>query len=93
LHTRFTNFFHRNKRPQDKQKNAKPHESLTNDQFYYAETWGYKCDAHEVLTEDGYLLVMYRLSKQGDDPKGQFSISSYMSIKSLTIKYKFRHSR
>ncbi|KAI8880438.1 alpha/beta-hydrolase [Backusella circina FSU 941] len=69
LHTQFMNFFYQNKRPQDKLKNTKPHELLTNDQFYYAETWGYKCDAHEVHTEDGYLLVMYRLSKKGGDPK------------------------
>lgn len=31
---------------------------------YYAEFWGYDCDAHDVETEDGFVLRMYHIKSR-----------------------------
>lgn len=46
-------------------------EQLTQDETYYAERWGYKSELHHVVTEDGYILKMYRIFKKDTNPQGR----------------------
>lgn len=59
------------KRIQEDQEAIKPDELLLQDETYYAERWGYKSEMHQVLTQDGYVLQMYRISKKGSNPQGK----------------------
>jgi hypothetical protein len=61
-----------NNRPHDNEVNSQPDELVTNSEIYYAEKWGYKSERHHVVTKDGYILSMYRLSKKSADPKGKY---------------------
>ncbi|KAI9029937.1 Alpha/Beta hydrolase protein [Phycomyces nitens] len=49
--------------PQDE-----PKEDITSDEAYYSSRWGYDCTAHKVVTKDGYILSMYRITKKGVNP-------------------------
>jgi hypothetical protein len=35
-------------------------EEITRDETYYAKRWGYNCQEHRAITEDGFILKMYR---------------------------------
>lgn len=59
------------KRAQEDQELLKPNELLMQDETYYADRWGYKSEMHQVLTQDGYVLKMYRISKKGSNPQGR----------------------
>lgn len=59
------------KRPQQDQESFKPDELLIQDETYYANRWGYTSEMHQVLTQDGYVLKMFRIFKKGSDPKGK----------------------
>ncbi|KAI7894384.1 Alpha/Beta hydrolase protein [Mucor mucedo] len=59
------------KRIQEDQEALKPDELLIQDETYYADRWGYKSEMHQVLTQDGYVLQMYRISKKGSNPQGK----------------------
>ncbi|RCH81022.1 hypothetical protein CU098_004643 [Rhizopus stolonifer] len=48
-----------------------PDEMITADETYYAKKWGYESEKHELVTEDGYIIVMYRIYKKGTNPKGK----------------------
>lgn len=61
----------KNKRPQEDQELLKPVELLTQDETYYADRWGYKSEMHQVLTQDGYVLKMFRIFKKGSNPQGK----------------------
>lgn len=49
-----------------------PHEIITQDEAYYVKRWGYQCESYEVVTPDGYIIHMHRVSKKGmDDSRHQ----------------------
>ncbi|GAA5802632.1 hypothetical protein HPULCUR_008105 [Helicostylum pulchrum] len=52
-------------RPQLAKEQFVPDELLTQDETYYASRWGYTSQLHKVVTEDGYILTMYRIFKKG----------------------------
>ncbi|PHZ14919.1 alpha/beta-hydrolase [Rhizopus microsporus ATCC 52813] len=62
--------YHKTERPQDILENTLPDEVITQDETYYAEKWGYISEKHEVVTEDGYIIIMYRLYRKGCKPSG-----------------------
>jgi hypothetical protein len=64
-------YLFRKKRPQDHEEIEIPDELLTRDETYYADRWGYTSEMHEVLTQDGYILKMYRIFKKGSLPQGR----------------------
>ncbi|KAI8340343.1 Alpha/Beta hydrolase protein [Chlamydoabsidia padenii] len=39
-------------------------EDITQDETYYASRWGYHCQQHTVITQDGYQLNLYRFSRK-----------------------------
>lgn len=43
-------------------------EEITRDETYYAKRWGYDCQEHKAITEDGFILKMYRFSPQHAGP-------------------------
>jgi hypothetical protein len=47
-----------------------PGERFSTRTEYYAEFWGYDCDAHDVETEDGFVLRLYNIKsrKRGRRP-------------------------
>ncbi|KAG0780631.1 hypothetical protein G6F22_009979 [Rhizopus arrhizus] len=61
--------YFRTKRPQDVFENIIPDEVITKDETYYAKKWGYESERHEVITEDGYIIIMYRIYKKGSNPR------------------------
>jgi hypothetical protein len=61
-----------NNRLHDNEANSQPDELVTNNEIYYAEKWGYQSERHHVVTKDGYILCIYRLSKKGADSKGNY---------------------
>lgn len=63
--------YFRTKRPQDVFENIIPDEVITKDETYYAKKWGYESERHEVITEDGYIIIMYRIYKKGSNPRGK----------------------
>lgn len=63
-------FLDKRKRIQEADENDMPDELLTQDETYYAERWGYTSEMHEVATQDGYILKMYRIYKKGSVPRG-----------------------
>jgi hypothetical protein len=67
----------RKKRPQDHEELDAPDELLTQDETYYADRWGYTSEMHEVLTQDGYILTMYRIFKKGSLPQGNYPFLSF----------------
>lgn len=71
-------YLFRKKRPQDHKEFGVPDEQLIPDETYYANRWGYKSEMHEVLTQDGYILTMYRIFKKGSLPHGIVIIKSKM---------------
>lgn len=68
-------YYYKKKRAQDsEEKIINQKELLTQDEVYYANLWGYTSEKHEVVTEDGYILSMYRIFKKGTNPQGNSSI-------------------
>ncbi|KAI8344495.1 Alpha/Beta hydrolase protein [Chlamydoabsidia padenii] len=41
-------------------------EDITQDETYYAQRWGYNCQSHKTITEDGHILQMYRFGPKGN---------------------------
>lgn len=66
--------YHKTERSQDILENALPDEDITQDETYYAEKWGYISEKHEVVTEDGYIIIIYRLYRKGCKPSGMISV-------------------
>lgn len=58
-------YYRRKVRPQHAKEQFVPDELLTQDETYYASRWGYTSQLHKVVTEDGYILTMYRIFKKG----------------------------
>jgi hypothetical protein len=63
-------YYYKKTRPQDFLEHPIPDELLVPDETYYAGRWGYTSEMHEVLTQDGYILRMYRIFKKGTNPQG-----------------------
>lgn len=63
-------YYYKKKRVQDSQERPKPKELLTQDEIYYASMYGYESEMHQVATDDGYILKMYRIFKKGTNPHG-----------------------
>ncbi|KAG0172077.1 hypothetical protein DFQ28_010067 [Apophysomyces sp. BC1034] len=61
----YTMDIHRTACKQDEKKILE--EKVSADETYYAKRYGYDCQIHRVVTEDGHVLVIYRISKQGSD--------------------------
>ncbi|KAF7725199.1 hypothetical protein EC973_000365 [Apophysomyces ossiformis] len=49
-------------------------EEITTDETYYPKRYGYDCQVHRVLTEDGYILIMYRIGKKGSYQQGKRAV-------------------
>lgn len=65
-------YYYKKKRPQENQESLIPNEFISADETYYASRWGYKSEPHQVVTEDGYILTMYRISKKANKgPRGK----------------------
>ncbi|ORZ13635.1 Alpha/Beta hydrolase protein [Absidia repens] len=43
-------------------------EEIAQDESYYARRWGYDCHQHNVTTQDGYILKMYRFAQKRKIP-------------------------
>ncbi|KAL0095708.1 Alpha/Beta hydrolase protein [Phycomyces blakesleeanus] len=52
----------------DEPEENQPKEDIIPDEIYYASRWGYDSTLHQVVTKDGYILSMYRVSKKGVNP-------------------------
>lgn len=39
-------------------------EEITQNELYYAKRWGYDCQQHKVITQDGYILTLYRFAQK-----------------------------
>ncbi|KAI9254040.1 Alpha/Beta hydrolase protein [Sporodiniella umbellata] len=67
----FDFFFIKTKRPQEIYEKPIPDEMITSNEAYYANKWGYESEKHEVITEDGYIIVMHRIYKKSTNPRGR----------------------
>jgi hypothetical protein len=62
-------------------------EKITRDETYYAKRWGYDCQEHTAITEDGFILKMYRFSsnhagRANGMPSG-FQLPLYLTLRFL----------
>ncbi|RCI05822.1 hypothetical protein CU098_013566, partial [Rhizopus stolonifer] len=64
-------YYYKTTRPQESQESLIPDEVLTNDETYYTNRWGYESEMHEVETQDGHILKVYRIYKKGSNPEGK----------------------
>lgn len=80
-------YYYKKKRAQDNEEEITVKELLTQNEIYYANQWGYTSEMHQAVTEDGYILSMYRISKKGTNPQGIYLLCSsctyyqYVSLK------------
>lgn len=52
-----------------------PQEEITQDESYYARRWGYTSESYEIVTSDGYVLRMHRVTKKRQQSSATESIN------------------
>lgn len=82
-------YYYKKKRPQDCFEVPIHDELLVPDETYYADRWGYTSEMHEVLTQDGYILKMYRIFKKRTNPQGNPIKNLFLYVYARLLQNKF----
>ncbi|KAI7865655.1 Alpha/Beta hydrolase protein [Spinellus fusiger] len=56
---------------EEKKKQDTIKEEISADEHNYCSQWGYHCEPYHAITQDGYYLRLYRITKETVDPKGR----------------------